>query len=76
MSDDEEDESVSVATFTDIMEAEIACGALHAAGIPAEIPNEGGHLARRAAPTQFLEIRVFARDRDEALKILGRAGRE
>ena len=67
------DEPVTVATFGDMMEAEIACGALNAAGIPAEIPKEGMHLQRPRMFSPALEIRVFRRDRDAAIKILQEA---
>ena len=74
MSQDESEEGVTVATFANSFEAEIACGALHAAGIPAEIPLESDHLKGPMIGGNFVEIRVLPRDRDEALKILHAAG--
>jgi hypothetical protein len=74
MNKDESEEGVTVATFANSFEAEIACGALHAAGIPAEIPLETAHLKNPFAAGRYVEIRVFERDREEALKILRRAG--
>ena len=68
------DDEVTVATFSNSMEAEIACGALQAAGIPAEIPLEVEHLKSPFAAGGYVQIRVFRRDYDAALKFLQQAG--
>ena len=72
------DDLISIATFQNPVDASVARGALQAAGIPAFVPGEqlGVFSVRRSNPDATVELKVLARDRARALKLLRSAGRQ
>ena len=75
MAHKEEDDLVTVATFTTSLEASFARGALEAAGISALVPGEAlGSFSRNRGGVPLTELQVRAADRARAIEELKRLG--
>ena len=69
---------VALATFSTTAEASVARSALEAAGIPAFVPGETGLKNRGLSGVlpSWEEVQVFESDREEAMRILVKAGHQ
>ncbi len=74
---EDDEDLVTLATFSTLFEASVARGALEDAGIPALVPGENvGAFSRSnvAPPMAWAEIKVRPADGERAMKLLKQAG--